>query len=59
MHVVKVANKYYLIGGGSAGVSMLGELSASEIEPYIEAQRTALAQQRETLLRPFARFRKS
>ncbi len=59
VHVVKVANSYYLVGGGSAGVSLLAELAPDEIEPYIESQRLALAQQRDTLLRPFARFKKS
>ncbi len=59
VHVVRVADKYYLVGGGTAGVSMLAELAAEDVEPYIESQRLALAQQRETLLRPFARFKKS
>ena len=59
VHVVRVADKYFLVGGGSAGVALLAELPASEIEPYIEMQRAALLEQRATLMRPFARFRKS
>jgi len=59
VHVVRVADKYFLVGGGSGGVSLLAELPASEIEPYIESQRAALAAQRTTLMRPFERFRKS
>ncbi len=59
VHVVKVAGSYYLIGGGTAGLSLLSEIPAGEIEPYIDAQRQALAVQRATLMRPFARFRKS
>jgi flagellar biogenesis protein FliO len=59
VHIVRVGEKYFLVGGGSAGVNLLSELPASEIEPYIEAQRIALLEQRATLLRPFARFRKS
>jgi flagellar biogenesis protein FliO len=59
VHVVKVGGKFYLVGGGTAGVSLLAELPAGEIEPYIESHRLALAQQRDTLLRPFARFKKS
>jgi flagellar biogenesis protein FliO len=59
VHVVRVADKYFLVGGGSGGVSLLSELPASEIEPYIESQRAALAAQRSSLLRPFARFMKS
>jgi DNA-binding IclR family transcriptional regulator len=48
-----------LVGGGSAGVSLLAELPSAEIEPYIEQQRELLAAQRATLMRPFARFFKS
>ena len=59
VHVVRVADKYFLVGGGAAGVALLAELPASEIEPYIESQRAALAAQRTSLLRPFERFRKS
>jgi flagellar biogenesis protein FliO len=59
VHVVKVGGSYYLVGGGTAGVSLLAELQPGEIEPYSESQRVALAQQRDTLLRPFARFKKS
>lgn len=59
VHVVRVGDKYFLVGGGAAGVSLLAELPANEIEPYIEAQRAALAAQRSTLMRPFERFRKS
>ena len=42
VHVVRSADKYYLVGGGSAGVALLAELPREEIEPYIEAQRAAL-----------------
>jgi flagellar biogenesis protein FliO len=59
VHIVRVGGKYFLVGGGSAGVSLLAELPADEIEPYIESQRTALEAQRATLMRPFERFRKS
>jgi flagellar biogenesis protein FliO len=56
VHVVRVADKYFLVGGGTAGVSLLAELPKSEIEPYVELQRATLAAQRETLMRPFTRF---
>jgi flagellar biogenesis protein FliO len=59
VHVVRVAEKYYLVGGGTAGVALLAELPPEEIEPFVEAQRAALQSQRETLLRPFSRWRKS
>ncbi len=56
VHVVRVADKYFLVGGGSAGVSLLAELPPGEVEPYIAQQRAALVAQRDTLLRPFTRF---
>lgn len=59
VHVVKVAGRYYVVGGGTAGLTLLTELPANEVEPFIEQQRQLLVQQRETLLRPFARFKKS
>jgi flagellar biogenesis protein FliO len=59
VHVVRVADKYYLVGGGAAGVALLAELPAEEIEPFVESQRAALLAQRDTLMRPFTRFRKS
>jgi flagellar biogenesis protein FliO len=59
VHVVRVGDKYFLVGGGTAGVALLAELPASDVEPYIEAHRLALAEQRSTLMRPFERFRKS
>ncbi len=59
VHVVKVADRYYLVGGGSAGVSLLAELAREDVEPYIEAQRQALGVQRAALGRVFARFRRS
>ena len=59
VHVVRVGDKYFLIGGGSAGVALLAELPAGEVEPYIESHRAALEAQRTTFMRPFERFRKS
>ena len=59
VHVIRVADKYFLVGGGSAGIVLLSELPASEIEPFIESHRAALLAQRSTLMRPFTRFRKS
>jgi flagellar biogenesis protein FliO len=59
VHVVKVAGKYYLVGGGPAGVALLAELESDDIEPYIAAQRSAVEAQRETLMRPFTRFKRS
>jgi flagellar biogenesis protein FliO len=59
VHVVKVSDRYYLVGGGTAGVSLLAELPRDEVEPYIAEQRRALDLQRSALLKLFSRFRRS
>ena len=59
VHVVKVADRYYLVGGGSAGVSHIADVPAETVEPYIESQRKALGQQRDAVVRMLQRFRKT
>ena len=58
VHVVKVADKYFLVGGGSGGVTHIADLSPEVVEPYIETQRKALGEQRDAMLRLMQRFRK-
>ncbi len=58
MHVVKIANRYYLVGGGQSGVTLIDEIPAEVVEPWIEAQRTALDSQREAMLNLLARVRR-
>ncbi|MBV8750829.1 MAG: flagellar biosynthetic protein FliO [Candidatus Eremiobacteraeota bacterium] len=58
LHVVKVGDRYYLIGGGSAGVTHIADVPAEVVDPYIETQRKALGEQREAVLRLLQRFRK-
>jgi len=57
VHVVKVGDRYYLIGGGSAGVTHIADVPADVVEPYIETQRKALGEQRDAVLRLLQRFR--
>ncbi|MBV8751208.1 MAG: flagellar biosynthetic protein FliO [Candidatus Eremiobacteraeota bacterium] len=58
VHVVKVGDRYYLIGGGSAGVTHIADIPADVVEPYIETQRKALGEQRDAVLRLLNTFRK-
>jgi flagellar biogenesis protein FliO len=58
IHVVKVADRYYLVGGGSAGVTHIADVPADAVDPYIETQRKALGEQRDAVLRLMQRFRK-
>jgi flagellar biogenesis protein FliO len=59
VHVVKVGERYYLVGGGTAGVSLLAELPREEVEPYLNAQRQTFDNQRDALVRLFGRFKRS
>ena len=58
LHVVKVGDRYYLIGGGSAGVTHIADIPSDVVDPYIETQRKALGEQRDAVLRLLQRFRK-
>lgn len=49
LHVVKVLDKYYLIGGGAGHVSTLAEIPAEQVEPWMHEQREAFAQQTRSL----------
>ncbi len=57
VHVVKVGDRYYLIGGGSAGVTHIADVPSDAVDPYIETQRKALGEQRDAVLRLLQRFR--
>ena len=59
VHVVKVGDRYYLVGGGSAGVTRIADVERDAVEPYIESQRMALGNQREAVVRLVQRFRKT
>jgi flagellar biogenesis protein FliO len=39
VHVVKVGGRYFLVGGGQAGVNEIAELPADEVESWLERLR--------------------
>ena len=39
VHVIKVGNRYYLIGGSNGAVNTLTELDPAEVEAWLENQR--------------------
>lgn len=49
LHVIKVADRYYLVGGGSGNVSTLAEVPAEQVEPWIREQRNLFARQTQSL----------
>lgn len=49
LHVIKVGERYYLVGGGSGHVNTLAEVPAEQVDPWLREQRTLFAQQTQTL----------
>lgn len=58
VHVIKVGEKYFLVGGGSAGVTKIDEVPAEMAGPWIEDQKRVLDGQRDAVMRLIARFQK-
>lgn len=49
LHVVKVGERYYLIGGGSGHVNTLAEVPPEQVDPWMREQRTLFAAQTQTI----------
>ena len=49
VHLIKVAGKFYLVGGGSGHVSTLAEVPAEDVEPWLAQQRALFTQQTRTI----------
>jgi flagellar biogenesis protein FliO len=49
LHVVKVGERYYLIGGGAGHVNTLAEVPAEHVDPWLREQRTLFAQQTQSI----------
>ncbi len=58
LHVVKIADKFYLVGGGMGHIALISELPADSVAPWIEQQKKSLGDQRDALTSFLARFRK-
>ncbi|BDE06035.1 hypothetical protein WPS_13110 [Vulcanimicrobium alpinum] len=58
VHVMKVGDRYYLVGAGSAGLTRIDDVEGEVVEAYIRSQRMALAGQDEAVARLMQRFRK-
>jgi flagellar biogenesis protein FliO len=59
VHVLKIADKYYLVGGGAGGVSLIDEVPATVVDPWMDGHKRALTSQRDAVLGFVGRFRKS
>ncbi|HKU66620.1 MAG TPA: flagellar biosynthetic protein FliO [Candidatus Baltobacteraceae bacterium] len=49
LHVVKVGERYYLIGGGSGHVNTLAEVPAESVDPWLREQRSLFAAQTQSI----------
>lgn len=58
VHVVRVGDRYYLVGAGSAGVARIDDVERDVVEAYLESQRIALRGQHEFVARLMQRFGK-
>lgn len=57
LHVVKIADSYYLVGGGAGHVSLVCAIPQESVAPWLDAQRKVLDDQRQTLNSLFERIR--
>lgn len=57
LHVVKIGDKYFAVGGGAGHLSMLGEIPAESVVPWIDGHRRILGQQAASLNALIARLR--
>lgn len=58
LHVIKVGERYYLVGGGSGHVSTLAEVPAEQVEPWMREQRNLFTQQAQSLTGLLKQLRK-
>jgi flagellar biogenesis protein FliO len=58
VHVIKVADKFFLVGGGSAGVSKIEEIPADSVMPWLDEQKRTLTGHRDAVMNVLGRFQK-
>src|SRR5579864_4611993 len=49
LHVIKVVDRYYLVGGGGGHVSTLAEIPSEQVGPWISEQRNLFTAQTQSL----------
>jgi len=57
LHVITVGDRYYLVGGGSAGITKIDEVPAEIAQSWLEEQKRTLGSQRDAVLKLVNRFR--
>jgi flagellar biogenesis protein FliO len=57
LHVVKVGDRFYLLGGGSAGLTKIDEVPAELAQHWLDEQKRTLGDQRDAVVKLMNRWR--
>ena len=57
LHVVKVGEQFYLLGGGSAGLTKIDEIPAEFAQHWLDEQKRSLGDQRDAVVKLMNRWR--
>jgi flagellar biogenesis protein FliO len=57
LHVVKVGDRFYLLGGGSAGLTKIDEVPAELAQGWLDEQKRSLGNGRDAVVKLVNRFR--
>ncbi len=57
VHVVKVGDRFYLVGGGSAGVTKIDDVPAEIAQVWLDEQKLNLSGQRDAVMRLMNTFK--
>ncbi|MDQ2680933.1 MAG: flagellar biosynthetic protein FliO [Candidatus Eremiobacteraeota bacterium] len=49
IHIVKIAERYYIVGGGGGNLAMLGQIEPEQIDPWLENQRKLFNEQTQSV----------
>jgi flagellar biogenesis protein FliO len=59
LHVIKVGERYYLIGGGAAGITKIDEVPVEIAQGWLDEQKRSLGTQRDAVVKLMGRFKAS
>ncbi len=57
VHVIKVGARFYLVGGGSAGLTAIDEVPADVAQTWLDDQKNVLGDRRDAMVKLMRRFR--
>lgn len=57
LHVVKVGERFYIVGGGSAGVTKIDEVPPEIAQAWLDDQKRSVTGQRDAVMRLMSKFK--